>query len=76
MLILGIGYEWEKRKVHVVKRKSTSQSLATIRCDSEAGPVPSLLPGRASGHGDPGYTLVSNADVEHDYHMELSIKKL
>ena len=48
-------------------KKGTSQRPATIV------PVPPVLPGPPSGHGDSGYTLGITAGVEHDNHMESSI---
>ena len=46
-----------------------------IPSDSKAVSVPKGLSGSPCGHGDPRYTLSSNASVEHNNHMESSIKK-
>ena len=45
-----------------------------ISSNSKAIFVLSGLPGPPSGHGDPRYTLSSNAGVEHINHMESGIK--
>ena len=41
--------DMSKRHCTRSKEKGTSQSLATIRSDSEAVPVPPVLPGPPSG---------------------------
>ena len=52
---------------------SKLESTVLLKKRSEAVPVPPVLPGSPSGHADSGYTLGSNAGVEHDNHMESDI---